>query len=155
LVELWVPAADVPRRLAEVAKGAQRAGRDPAELDATALVQVHASPDGAIDDRLRNGIAGRIASRPELDSALRGSGVDPDAVVAVRDAVREHGREQASALVSREMIQAFCAAGNPDECVRTLRAYDRVGIKRAIIFPLGGDADLALQVGARYLQESR
>ncbi|MBI2940157.1 MAG: LLM class flavin-dependent oxidoreductase [Chloroflexi bacterium] len=153
ILELWVAPTEIAERRYHLERGARRAGRDPAELEMACLVHIFASADGQIDDCVRTHLAHWLARRVS-DEVAAGAGLDLEAVAAVRAAVAREGRWSAASLVTRPMVDAFCAAGTPEQCLAKLREYRQAGVTLPILFPFGGDANLALEIGAEFARES-
>jgi 5,10-methylenetetrahydromethanopterin reductase len=153
IVELWVSPAEIAERRHNLELGARKADRDPAGIDLACNVHIYASTDGQLDDRLRAHIAGWLA-RVVSDEVATTAGLDLEAVAAVRSAVARDGKWSAARIVTRPMVNAFCVAGRPDDCLAKLHEYRQAGVTLPILFPFGGDPELALAIGADYARSS-
>jgi 5,10-methylenetetrahydromethanopterin reductase len=149
LVEMHVPPSEIPMRLRNFELGARQAGRDMNELNVVCNMHTFASADRKVDNRMRAQIAYYLGHAVSDDVAAR-AGLDLDAVATVRATVESSGHWEATSLVSREMVDAFCVAGTPEMCLNKLREYKAAGVKHAILLPIGGDINLALEIGAEY-----
>jgi 5,10-methylenetetrahydromethanopterin reductase len=111
----------------QLAIGAARVGRDPAELLVSGNVLTSVDQDRA---------AARAAVRPVLAYYLARvegvvvdeSGADPYAVAAVRAAFAAGGVEAGAAAVSEQLIDTFAAAGTVDDVVASLQPYAEAGL---------------------------
>jgi 5,10-methylenetetrahydromethanopterin reductase len=120
-----------------IADGAQRAARDPAELDLAGNVLVSVGRDArAAKDAVRPVLACYIYRiRPV---ALMTSGADPDEVGRVRRAVAAGGIEAGAALVSDGLVDTFAAAGTSDDVIRRLAEYTAAGLRGVIAWHVTG-----------------
>lgn len=141
-VELtWCPPAEAPRRVALVREGAERAGRDPGEVEISCSYFAYAGDDEkAALERLRRFVL-QYATVPTHRAAL--SGAFPD-LAPVEDAWRRGDRAEALRLVPDEAVHALCAIGSGEDVLRRAEELRSGGIVRPIVLPVGarpGDAD--------------
>lgn len=110
--------------LANLAAGAARAGRDPAELEIHYYLTCCVSGDG---DRAR-ALARRslvyLAQYPHYLGvyAREGFGATTERIAQL---VRDRRMDEAEAAVSDAMVERFCIAGTVDECRDQLRGFAR------------------------------
>jgi 5,10-methylenetetrahydromethanopterin reductase len=154
LIEMYVAPTEIPVRLRNFELGARQAGRDLNELNVVCNMYTFASAGGKVDNRMRAQIAYYLRHAVSDEVAAR-AGLDLGEVAAVRTTVESNGHWEAASLVSREMVDAFCVAGTPEMCLSKLREYKAAGVKHAILLPIGGDLNLALEIGAEYAKEDQ
>ena len=124
-----------------IAAGAERAGRDPAEVDVTALLPAAAADDPAdAFAALRPGVAMYTGFFPRYNrmSADQGFG---DEAATIAEAWARGDHEAATRAVSDEHIDSVCIAGTPARCRERIEAYRASGIDLPMIAPAAGGAD--------------
>lgn len=136
------PTLDAPGRAADhVARGARRAGRDPADVDIASLIPcaVARTRREALDV-LRPGVAAYAGYFSRYNRLLAQSGF-PDAVAAVKAAWDAGDHAGATRLVPDGLIDAVAVAGTPDDCRERIERYRRAGLALPILSPrvAGGD----------------
>ncbi len=130
----------------QIAAGALAQGREPAAVDLAANILVSVGDDAhAARDAVRDVLAYYL-HRVEgvvVDTA----GADPDAVEAVRAAVRDEGVAAGARLVGDHLIDTFAAAGSPDQVTKRLNEYAAAGIRGLLAWHvIGPDREHALQL---------
>jgi 5,10-methylenetetrahydromethanopterin reductase len=130
----------------QIVRGAEEAGRDPADLDLASNVLVSVDPSSRnARDAVRRVLAYYIHRVEPI--VLSTSGADPDAVERVRQAVLESGVDAAAPLVTDGLIDAFAAAGDPDQVVARLREYVAAGLRGVLAWHvIGPDRARALRL---------
>jgi 5,10-methylenetetrahydromethanopterin reductase len=130
----------------QIVRGAQAAGRDPADLDlaSNVLVSVDRSPRAA-RDAVRRVLAYYIHRVEPI--VLSTSGADPEAIERVRLAVFESGVDAAACLVTDDLIDVFAAAGDPEHVVARLQDYAAAGLRGILAWHvIGPDRNQALRL---------
>jgi alkanesulfonate monooxygenase SsuD/methylene tetrahydromethanopterin reductase-like flavin-dependent oxidoreductase (luciferase family) len=150
VLPLHTPPAVIRERREVLDTEAQAHGRQAEELDLVANLHLCVTADGTIPDRLRAQVAGVLCSPDLTDEVLGSAGLDCERVAAIRARVAAQGREAAAALVTPRMVDEFCVAGSPERCVDLLARYEAAGLKRAVLYPLGGQPELALDLASAY-----
>ena len=118
-----------------MALGAERAGRDPNDVDVATLVNCFVSDD---KDEARNKMRGPMATYagfwPRYRRLMADAGY-PDEIEEVRRAWQagEHGR--AMELVPSGLIDQIALTGTAEECQAQLAKYHQAGIKLPIVTP--------------------
>jgi 5,10-methylenetetrahydromethanopterin reductase len=103
-----------------VTRGADRAGRDVAELDlAAACITAVADDRDAAKRAARPIVAGWIPSFP--DSLIERHHLEPAQVAGIRDAMGRGDVNRATELTTPEIVDALSISGTPEECA------DKVG----------------------------
>jgi 5,10-methylenetetrahydromethanopterin reductase len=101
--------------------GAEKAGRDPAELDLGAWLCMSVGEDSqAAKDAARIMVAFYISSMPE--SQLQRHGLNAAELQPIVDALGEGKVDRAIELTSPELAATLSVAGTPEECVAQLQA---------------------------------
>jgi 5,10-methylenetetrahydromethanopterin reductase len=133
----------------QISAGAAAAGRDPATLDLASNVLVSVDADRrAARDAVREVLA-YYAGRVE-PVVLSTSGADPDEIERLRTATIEGGVAAGIGYVTDGLIDAFAAAGDPDEVADRLRAYAQAGLRGINAwYVLGPDRHKALELLAK------
>ena len=118
-----------------VAIGAERAGRDPADVDVTTLIACAVSDDRDIArDELRRYVATYIQRFPRYRRLVAEAGF-PGEVEAMTQAWREGRQEEALAMAPAGLVDTVALAGSPEECRERLRMYRDAGIRMPIVSP--------------------
>jgi alkanesulfonate monooxygenase SsuD/methylene tetrahydromethanopterin reductase-like flavin-dependent oxidoreductase (luciferase family) len=127
---------DAGRRAAEnIARGAERVGRQPEEVDITSLLPCYVTNDRRqAFDAMRPAVAFYGGFFPRYNRLMAESGF-PEAARAIKIAWDQGGQEASVKVVPDELIQAIAIAGTPSECRDRLEAYRRSGITLPIISP--------------------
>jgi 5,10-methylenetetrahydromethanopterin reductase len=121
----------------EISAGARDAGRDSGRIDLASNVLLSVDMDGrAARDAVRRVLAYYIYRVEPV--VLSTSGADPDELQRVRNAVLEGGAEAGARLISDAQIDAFAAAGTPDQVAERLRAYVDAGLRGVLAWHVIG-----------------
>lgn len=134
---------------ARVEAGAERARRDPREIDLISNVLISVSRDRrAARDAVRRVLAYYLW-RVE-DVVRTQSGADPDALAVVRAAVEADGVDAAARVLPDELIDVFAVAGTPDDIGAGLARYLEAGLRGVLAWHvLGPDPAIGLELLAR------
>ena len=134
-----------------LARGAQKAGRDFAEIDRPQLVvcSVDSDHDKAIDTT-RELLTQYLAQQPHIAKA---SGVSQEVVDKIQSilgwpATKEQ-IQRAKHLVPEDLILRITASGTPDEARTKVAEYRRHGCTCPILYPVGGDVRLLIDTFAQ------
>ena len=118
-----------------VAIGAERAGRDPDDVDVTTLIACAVSDDRDVArDELRRYVATYIQRFPRYRRLVAEAGF-ADEVQAMTQAWSEGRFEDALALAPSGLVDTVALAGSPEECHERLQLYREAGIKMPIVSP--------------------
>ena len=118
-----------------VALGAERAGKDPIEVEvATVLPCAIVSAGDPSIDAMRNNIARYAAYFPRYRRLMEEAGF-PEEIRAVQRAWREGNTAKAVALVPTGLIENIALVGTADQCRQKLEEYRQAGITQPIISP--------------------
>jgi len=134
-----------------LARGAQKAGRDFAEIDRPQLIvcSVDSDHDKAIDTT-RELLTQYLAQQPHIAKA---SGVSQEVVDKIQSilgwpATKEQ-IQRAKHLVPEDLILRITASGTPDEARTKVAEYRQHGCTCPILYPVGGDVRLLIDTFAQ------
>lgn len=131
---------DYTRRAVENVRGAaERAGRDPSQVEITGAVVV--APD-------RPGRPGREVVAPLVATYLtrfpniaKESGVPEETLASYRAIAAEHGVEHLGTLLPTEIIDRLTVTGTPEQCRARIDEYRRAGLELPILFPASSEVE--------------
>ena len=143
---------DYTRRAVErIAAGAQRAGRNPDEIDRPQLVNVSMDADG---DRARE-IARRLITmylgqQPHIAKASR---LSEERLQEIREALggwppSDGGIERAMRLVDDDVVERLFVVGTPDECRAKAQRYLDAGATGIVLVPTSNNYEEIIEVFA-------
>jgi 5,10-methylenetetrahydromethanopterin reductase len=155
IMEACGSVAEVGALRAEVARGAEKAGRDPRQVKLIARLNACVTADGrAARDTLRPGVA-RLLGRRSLKLATaeaEGLMLPDDAIASIGDAPYAAGVKPylpLLPLVSDRHVDAFTLGGTVEQIAARVAALRRAGIDSIIIRPLapqGGTVEDVIQI---------
>lgn len=158
IIEVGIPVPIVKKRIEQFRACAQRAGRDPDQLDISCLIAVSVCEDPYADEAMRRFVASRIAKIDEFRRTNEKSpelcGVDEEEVKTVQEAFRRGGLGEASTHVSEESIDAYAASGSSEKCIQRIQEYVAAGVKLPTIVSIGRDIDRTIRIGGKYATET-
>ena len=79
------------------------------------------------------------------------SGVDEGEIHRLKEAFKRGGLAEASMRVSEESVEIYAAWGAADKCIQRIQEYVAAGVKLPTICPIGGDTELAIRAGRKYV----
>jgi 5,10-methylenetetrahydromethanopterin reductase len=130
-----------------MAAGAEKAGRDPAQLDLGCTIVASIHPTDR--DKGREGareIAGMyLANKVQniqgsADTLLELAGLTQEEIVPIAEAMERGGRLAAAAAVTDEILdKCKPIAGTPDDCVATIEEYRAAGCTHVMLELWGDD----------------
>jgi probable F420-dependent oxidoreductase len=134
-----MPPHAVPRQLAEVAVGAEQAGRElPADFGV--MARIHWVPgDAAAGREVVRRAFGAYFAQPVYNRFLAWCGY-PEAAAAIADAFADGDRDRVGAAFSDEIIDGIAVLGSPDDARRRLDEFGDAGIEVAAVNILAPDA---------------
>lgn len=125
--------------LKQLRVGAEKAGRDPSEIDVASYIvySVDSNRKRAKDDS-RHLIA-YLLSPPEYGNLLcEVSGLDSSILDPVRKAFSAGYVSDVDSFISDKVVDTFSASGDSEDCVRKLSDYIAAGVNLPIVMPVGG-----------------
>ncbi|MFE3000543.1 LLM class flavin-dependent oxidoreductase [Nocardia sp. NPDC059246] len=111
--------------LPNITKGAEKSGRNPAEVDVTALVLCSVSSDRKEAIRRARINVGNYAAFPVSATPIEFMGLTEDRDYVVKK-LFEEGPAALETAVSDELVRRFSIVGTPDEACEQLAEYDGV-----------------------------
>jgi probable F420-dependent oxidoreductase len=132
----------VPTALAEVHKGAARAGRDPSEIEVVMRVQCCVTDD---PQQIREAFAGAFSAyivAPGYDRFFTWQGFG-DVVEGVSAAREARDRAASRAAVRDELLDALVVAGSADEVRARLKAFMNAGVDTPAVHVFWPDPEAA------------
>jgi 5,10-methylenetetrahydromethanopterin reductase len=118
----------VPVLRNRIARGAARAGRDPAAIGIVLGGATVVDEDGdAARAAVRTSLAGYLAEVAELDPTVE---LDPELVVALRARVGAGDRKGAGRLIPDDLLDRFAYAGTPEQVAEQARRLFAAGVTR-------------------------
>jgi len=114
--------AHMDRVLENLAIGAARAGRDPAELEVVYAVPCAVWPDNSRALELAKGSLVYTTQYPHYLGAWKDEG-HGEVTTRIAEHVRRHEMDAALALVPDELMERYAVYGTPAECARQLERY--------------------------------
>jgi len=132
----WCTPERVVRARAELAMGAQAAGRDPAAVTVAVYVRACMDADPRAAARALRSAAGEYASFPAYARQFRCMGLGVEAGAA--GAAHAAGRLQD---VPDALVRAVCLSGETDAARTRLDDYREAGADLPIVYPVATDAD--------------
>ena len=128
-----------------IAAGARAAGRDPGEVLISGNVLTSLDRDRAAARREVCEVLAYYLARVE-GVVVDLSGADPEAVAAVREAVRRDGLAAGTATVSDQLIDTFAVAGDTGEVIERLLPFGAAGMAMPLFwYTLGPDPTWAVE----------
>jgi alkanesulfonate monooxygenase SsuD/methylene tetrahydromethanopterin reductase-like flavin-dependent oxidoreductase (luciferase family) len=133
-----------PHGLQEVkehlARGAQRAGRSPADMPLAPLVHTCVHTDHSVTLRAVRRVLAAYGQRPLYNRFLARQGFVKEAE-QIAAAAAKGDMAAASAAVSENMADQVAAMGTPQECHEKIEAFEKAGASYVVLFPMAIDGD--------------
>ena len=128
----WLPARQVPHSLAEIAKGAQRAGRRLEDIDVGCYIHTMVTDDRERTlEQLRRILVGYCQANTYIQGFRRfGYGEILDQVHTYWKA---GDRAQAQAAIPDTMVEDLYIFGTAEECHAQLNAFTQAGLNLAVV----------------------
>ena len=126
------PRSALPKIMEHVGIGAERAGKDPGDVEIVCRHMVVVSEDkAAARNAFRAGFVGYYAT-PVYNKFLEWAGY-PDAAAQIREGWAAKDRERTAAALPDELVDEIAVIGSPEECRELIRWYAEAGIHTNII----------------------
>jgi probable F420-dependent oxidoreductase len=126
------PRSALSKIMEHVAIGAERGGKDPAEVEIVCRHMVVVSEDkNMARDAFRAGFVGYYAT-PVYNKFLEWAGY-ADAAAEIREGWAAKDRERTAAALPDELVDEIAVIGSPDECRELMHWYMGAGIHTNII----------------------
>ncbi|MXZ63394.1 MAG: LLM class flavin-dependent oxidoreductase [Chloroflexi bacterium] len=136
LLNAYVPAAYIPRAVAEVRAGAEEAGRDPDAIDIACMLVVRLTDDPAsMLPQLRARLAG-IMAEPHVGELMAGwGGLALGNLDALRAADAAGDRDAGAQLISDEVAEACALVGDAGRIRERIEEYREAGVEHPLLLP--------------------
>jgi alkanesulfonate monooxygenase SsuD/methylene tetrahydromethanopterin reductase-like flavin-dependent oxidoreductase (luciferase family) len=122
----WCTPERVVRARDEIARGADRAGRDPRSVRIAVYVRTSVEPDEGLAVAALRDAASQYAGMPTYRRQFEAMGLGEEAAAAARS----------PAEVPDSLLRAVCAWGGRDEALERLDAYRRAGADPVVVYPV-------------------
>ena len=134
----WTASNYLEQAVHHLRQGAEKAGRDPSEIDIAGYVRVAVS-DNLADARasLQEQIA-RYASNPFYNNFFKGMGFGPE-MAAAADAINRGNLQEASGCISVEMQDQVAVVGNAEQCRAEIERRRALGLSLPVVAPFTVD----------------
>ena len=137
----WCTLENARTAVRHVSIGAERAGKDPKDVDVATLIRCAIDTDkDQARDSLRHNTALYAAKFPRYRKLMADAGF-ADEMEAVRRAWHAGDREKAKRLVPAGLLDKMALLGTPEEYRQRLREYRDAGITLPIISPRASGPD--------------
>lgn len=142
ILSILCPLPFIRRATQHVGEAARSAGRDPEAIDVVAYVPFALDDDAdAARASLKPDLARRLArsaGKPDLERLFTAHGVLTSEQLS--DIARRWGEEEDPRdIVSDDVVDALCLAGNELDIARKVHAYRAAGVRELSVYGLGTD----------------
>jgi probable F420-dependent oxidoreductase len=144
----WIPARAIPEMIKVVRDGAERAGRDPDEIDIACYVRTCLADDvSPTREHLRRELTGYVPVPTYRKQFLRSGFVDE--VEGALERWNAGDRKAAVREISDRMVDEINALGTTaEECRAKLQAFRDAGVTHLVVAPWTAGADPPAEVDA-------
>ena len=143
LLNVALPTAYVRERRRRLAAAAERARRDPSEIEVAMCIVVSPNDDPTRGrDAARRFLAVYLSLFPNV---ARETGLEPSVVQMLASAFGSGGVDAAAPLVGDDVVDLLTAAGSVEDCRRRLDEYRAAGVELPILVPVDGAMELAIE----------
>jgi len=131
-----------------IRRGAEKAHRDPKEIDSPQLVACSMDEDADKAVKLaKSHVTMTMGQQPHIAKA---SGVSEDLIREVQERMggwpaKPGGIERAAEIVPDEVVQMLTASGSPDDCKKKIKEYMASGCKSPLLLPLSGNVEYVVK----------
>ena len=128
----FFPVRAVPRILAHVRAGAERAGRDPSTIEVVSRFQTLVTDDAAGAQSAIRHMLGPYFATSVYNRFVSWCGYEREAA-AILDAWRAKDRDRCIAAVTDQMVDDLVVIGSADHCRRRLHGFAEAGITTPMV----------------------
>ena len=131
----------------QIRKGAEKAGRNPAEVDVTAYAcfSIDKDPAKAVS-AAKVVVAFIVAGSPDLVLERHGIPVEAKGQIGEAIAKGDFGALMGG-LVTDQMIEAFAICGTPEDCMQRIRDLESIGVTQVVAgSPIGPNKEKAIKL---------
>jgi probable F420-dependent oxidoreductase len=130
------PRQALPRIVEHVARGAQRAGKDPAQVEIVCRHQIAVTEDPAATRKLFRMVFASYYATPVYNEFLAWAGYE-HAAREIREGWAAGDRERTAAAISDELVDEIALIGTREQCQQRVLDYARGGIHTHVVSCLG------------------
>jgi probable F420-dependent oxidoreductase len=134
IINLW-PQGALPKMLEHVKIGAERAGKDAADIEIVNRAMVLVTDDKALGRNIFRMSFGPYYATPVYNKYLAWAGYE-DAAAAIREGWAAKDREKTAAAMTDEMIDEIAVIGTAEEVQDRIRTDAHAGVDTQIIAPM-------------------
>ena len=136
ILNAYSPVGYVEWAVREIRLAAERAGRDPDELDIACMIVMRLTDDpDPLMPGLRQRVARLLAESGMAQLLLGPAGLDTGIADSIAGLDSAGESAEAAALVPDELVGRMYAIGSADECRRRLDEYRRAGVTHPLLLP--------------------
>ena len=134
----WTASNYLEQAIRHLHRGADKAGRDPSEIDVAGYVRVAVSDNPEAARFSLQGQIARYASNPFYNNFFQGMGFGRE-MSAAEEAIRRGDIEEAARAISPEMQDQVAVVGNADQCRAEIEMRRRLGLNLPVVAPFTVD----------------
>lgn len=156
MMNYLIPPEHNEKAMAKLEEGAERRGGSLDDIDRPQLIAVSMNEDADVAiDNARNLATQYIGQQPHIRKAC---GIDEDLGEAVSERLGgwpadAEAIEEASELVSDDVVTNIVAAGTPEDCVERVGTYCETGCTEPVLYSLDDNVEEVIDVFAEYKAE--
>lgn len=131
-----VPEYALPQVLGEIRKGAEAAGRDPAQLEVVSRLHVIMTDDADAARNLVRAVFGPYAATPGYNRFFRSIGFETEGE-QIAQCFANRDREGLAKAVTDKLCDAIAVVGDAEQVCARVRAYAEAGVDVCVVNPIG------------------
>ncbi len=130
----WTASNYLEQAVHHLRRGAEKAGRDPSEIDVAGYVRVAVSDDPEAARASLQGQIARYASNPFYNNFFQGMGFGREMNEA-EEAIRRGDLDEAGRAISPEMQDQVAVVGNAEQCRAEIEKRRSLGLNLPVVAP--------------------
>ena len=130
----WTASNYLERAIHHLHRGAEKAGRDPSEIDVAGYVRVAVSEDPETARASLQGQIARYASNPFYNNFFQDTGFGRE-MNAAAEALGRGDLDEAARAISPEMQDQVAVVGNADQCRAEIEKRRSLGLNLPVVAP--------------------
>ncbi len=134
----WTASNYLEQAIHHMHRGAEKAGRDPSEIDVAGYVRVAVSEDPEAARASLQGQIARYASNPFYNNFFQGMGFGNE-MSAAEEAIQRGDIAEAGRAISPEMQDQVAVVGNADQCRAEIERRRSLGLGLPVVAPFTVD----------------
>ena len=134
----WTASDYLEQAIHHLRRGAERAGRDPSEIDVAGYVRVAVAEDTEAARASLQGQIARYASNPFYNNFFQSMGFGKE-MSAAEEGIRRGDMEEAAKAISAEMQDQVAVVGNAEECRAEIEKRRGLGLGLPVVAPFTVD----------------